>query len=52
MLMVTTTEGMVNWIHTYGAYAWPAVSLGLVLPVGSSSLQDWFIDTTTASNNT
>jgi hypothetical protein len=50
--MVTTTEWMVYWVHTYTSYSWPAVSLGLVFVISTASFQDWFVDTTTTSNDT
>ena len=52
MLMVTTTEWMLNWIHSNTTNLWPAVSLDLVFMVGTTSLQEWFINTSTTSDDT
>jgi len=52
MLMVTTTEGMFYWVHSNTTNLWPAVTFDLVLVVGTSGLQEGFVDTTTSSNNT
>jgi len=52
MLMVSATEWMLNWIHSNTTNLWPAVSLDLVLVVGTASLQEGFIDTTTTGDNT
>ena len=50
--MVTTTEWMLNWIHSNTTNLWPAVSLDLVFVVGTTGLQEWFINTSTTSNDT
>ena len=34
----------------YNIYLWPAVSLNFVFVVSTTSLQDWFVDTSTSSN--
>lgn len=52
VLMVTTSVGMLNGVHGYTSDNWPAVTLSLVLVVGTSSLQDGLVDTSTTSNNT
>jgi len=52
VLLVTTTVGMVDWVHGDTTDAWPSVSLGLVLPVGVTGLEEWLIGSLTASNNT
>merc|ERR1712235_72691 len=50
--MVTTTEWMLNWIHSNTTNLWPAVSLDLVFVVGTTGLQEWFINTSTTSDDT
>ncbi len=52
MLMVTTTEGMLNGVHSHTTDTWPAVPLGLVLVVGATSLQDGLVNTTASGNHT
>ena len=52
VLMVTTTVGMLNGVHSHTTNNWPAVTLGLVFMVGTSSLQDGLVNTSTTSNNT
>ena len=52
VLMVTTTEWMVYWVHANTSYSWPAVSFSFVFMVCSACFQDRFINTTTTSNNT
>ena len=49
--MVTTTVGMLDRVHGNTADTRPAVALGLVLVVSTTGLHDWFVDTTTASND-
>jgi len=51
MLMVTTTVGMLNGIHSNTTNLGPAVSLGLVLVVGSTSLQHGFVNPSSTGNN-
>ena len=51
MLVITTTVGMVHRVHGHTTYTWPAVTLSLVLVVGSASLQERLVDTSTAGNN-
>merc|ERR1719481_2141238 len=43
MLVVTTTVGVFNWVHRNTTDLRPAVSLDLVLMVGSTSLQHRFV---------
>ena len=52
MLMVTTTEWMLNWIHSNTTNLWPAVSLDLVFVVGTTSLQDGFVNTSSTGDQT
>jgi len=52
MLMVSTTEGMLDGIHSNTTNLWPAVSLDLVFMVSTTSLEKRLVDTTTTSNNT
>lgn len=41
-----------TYVHSHTTDTWPAVPLGLVLVVGTASLQDGLVDTTTSSNHT
>jgi hypothetical protein len=43
MLLVTTTVGMVDGVHSNTTDTGPSVSLGLVLPEGSTSLQEGLV---------
>ena len=52
MLMVTTTVNVINRIHSNTSGLGPRVSLDTVLVEGPSSLQDGFINSSTAGNNT
>jgi len=52
VLMVTTTVGVLDGVHADTLDVWPAVALGLVLPVAATSLEHWLVDTTSAGNNT
>ena len=40
-----------TYIHGDTTHCWPAISLGLVLPVRATSLQDGFVSATTARDN-
>jgi len=51
VLVVTTSVRMLNRVHGYTSDNWPAVALGLVLVVGTTSLQDGFVNTTTTSDD-
>ena len=52
MLMVTTTVGMVHWVHSHTTYTGPAVTLHLEFVVGSTGFQQGFVNTATSSNDT
>jgi len=52
MLMVTTTEGMLNGVHSNTTDLWPAVTFDLVLVVSTTGLQEGLVDTSTTSNDT
>merc|ERR1719466_606029 len=52
MLMISTTVGMFNGIHTNSSNLGPAVSFHLVLVVGTTGLQQRFVDTTSTRNDT
>lgn len=43
---------MFTYVHSHTTDTWPAVPLGLVLVVGTASLQDGLINTATTSNHT
>lgn len=51
VLMVTTTVRMLNGVHSNTTNLGPAVTLDLVFVVGTTSLQDGFVDTSTAGND-
>merc|ERR1712158_331026 len=50
--MVTTTEGMLNGVHSNTTDLWPAVTFDLVFVVSAACLQEGLIDTSTTSNDT
>merc|ERR1719203_803703 len=52
MLMVTTTVGVLDGVHRNTTNLRPAVSLGLVLVVGTASLQHRLVDPSSSSHNT
>lgn len=52
MLVVTTTMGMVDGVHSHTSSLGPRVSLDLVLVEGSASLKQGLIDSSTTGNNT
>jgi len=52
VLLVTTTVGMVDWVHGDTTHTWPSVSLGLVLPEGAAGLEQWLIGSLATSNDT
>ena len=49
MLLVTTTMGMVDWVHSNTSYSWPSSSLCLSSVVSVTSLEDWLISSATSS---
>merc|ERR1712119_195818 len=52
MLMISTTVGMFNGIHTHSPNLGPAVSFHFVLVVRTTGLQQRFVDTTSTRNDT
>merc|ERR1719361_2899054 len=50
MLMVTTTVGMLNRVHSHTSNLWPAVPLDSVFMISPTSFQHWFIAPTTSGN--
>ena len=52
MLMVSSSEGMFDGVHSNTSNLRPAVTLNLVFVVGATSLQERLVDTSTSSNNT
>merc|ERR1712243_333353 len=50
MLMVTTTVGMLYRVHRHTTDLRPVVPLNLVLVIGSTSLQDRLVNTSTTSD--
>jgi len=51
MLMVSSSEGMLDGVHGNTTHLWPAVALHLVLVVCTTSLEKRLIDTSTTGNN-
>lgn len=51
MLMVTTTMGMLDWVHGHTTHLGPAVPLGLVLVVGSAGLQHGLLGSTASGHD-
>jgi len=51
MLMVTTTVGMVNRVHSNTASSWPVVPLRLCLPHRARSFQKRLVGSSTTSDN-
>jgi len=51
MLMVTTTMGMLDWVHGNTSHSWPVSLLGLGLEVGSVGLEDWLVSSLAASDD-
>lgn len=52
VLLVTTTVGMLDWVHGDTSNSWPSVSLGSVLEVACAGLQQWLVGSLATSNNT
>ena len=52
MLLVTTTMGMVDGVHSNTSNLGPSVSLGLVLPVSSTSLEEGLIGSLSTGDDT
>jgi len=52
VLLVTTTEGMVNWIHGNSSNSRPSLSESLHLVVNSTSLKDGLINSFSGGNET
>lgn len=52
MLLVTTTEGMVNGIHGNSSNSRPSLSESLHLVIDSTSLKDGLVDSFTGGNQT
>jgi len=52
MLMVSSSEGMFDGVHSNTSNLRPAVTLNLVFVVGATSLQERLVDTSTSSYNT
>ena len=51
VLVVTSSVGMLDGVHGNTPHARPAVSLGLVLMVSTSSLEHGLVGTSTASDD-
>ena len=43
VLMVTTTMGMLDWVHSNTSDSWPVSLLGMSLEVCSVSFEEWLI---------
>ncbi len=51
VLVVTTSVGMVDWVHSDSSNDWEVLSLGLVSPVLGTSLEDWLLVSSTSSDD-
>ena len=51
MLMVSTTEGMFDWVHSNTTDLGPAVALDRVLMVSTASFQERLVNTSATSND-
>ena len=52
VLMVTTTVGMLNWVHGNTSHSWPVVSLSLCLEPGSVGLEQGLLSSLSSSDET
>ena len=52
MLVVATSEGMLDRIHGHTPHPWPAVPLCLILVVGTAGLQNGLVNAATSSHHT
>jgi len=52
VLVVTTTVGVIDWVHSNTTSLWPAVPLDSVLVVGGTGLEHGLVDTSTTGNDT
>ena len=52
MLMVTTTVGMLDWVHGNTSHSWPVVSLSLCLEPGSVGLEQGLLGSLSSSDET
>jgi len=50
VLMVTTTVGMLNWVHGDTSHSWPVVPLSLCLVPGSVGLEEGLVGSLTSSD--
>lgn len=50
MLLVSSSVGMLHWVHGHTSDLGPAVTLGLVLVVGASGLEHGLLGTSAASD--
>ena len=50
VLMVTTTMGMLNWVHGNTSHSWPVVSLSLCLVPGSVGLEEGLVGSLTSGD--
>merc|ERR1711994_1002792 len=51
VLMVTTTMWMFYGVHCHTTYFRPAITLNLILVIGTSSFQHRFVNTTSTAHN-
>ena len=52
MLVITSSVGMVNWVHSNTSNLWEILSLSFMSPILNTGLEDWLFISTTSSNNT
>lgn len=51
MLLVTSSMGMVYGVHSHTSHSWPVLSLCSVLVEDCSGLQDWFVGSSSAGDD-
>ena len=51
VLMVTTTVGMLDWVHGDTSDSWPVPLLSVRFVVGSVSLEEWLVSSLSSSDN-
>ena len=52
VLVVATSEGMLNRVHGHTPHAWPTIPLCLILVVGTAGLQNGLVNAATSSHHT
>ena len=52
VLMVTTTMGMLDWVHGNTSDSWPVSLLGVGFVVGCVGLEEWLVSSLSSSDDT